>query len=155
MTFLVCLSVSNSRSVPRCQCTMPVVFNSISLRISYELWLGQNRTEPNGTERNRTEPRVCADAGRSRDREIVENGKSGEGSGRVGEREETGEGISSVEELRGVFFMACTTKSLTTNAKRRPHSLLPFRSEKLARTWRPVIGLLLRSEMLGTVQWCE
>lgn len=73
----------------------------------------------------------------------------------MGEREETGEGISSVEELRGVFFMACTTKSLTTNAKRRPHSLLPFRSEKLARTWRPVIGLLLRSEMLGTVQWCE
>lgn len=52
------------------------------------------------------------------DREIVGGGK-------------TGEGISSVEELRGVFFMACTTKSLTTNAKRRPHRLLPFRSEKL------------------------
>jgi hypothetical protein len=30
------------------------------------------------------------------------------------------EGSSSLEELRGVFFMAWTTKSLTTNAKRRP-----------------------------------
>lgn len=36
-----------------------------------------------------------------------------------------------MEELRGVFFMACTTKSLTTKAKRGLHRLLPFRSEKL------------------------
>lgn len=27
---------------------------------------GPDRTEPNGTERNRTEPRVCASAGRGR-----------------------------------------------------------------------------------------
>jgi hypothetical protein len=58
------------------------------------------------------------------DSEIVENGK-GRGEGKKGE------GISCVEELLGVFFVACTTKSLTTNAKRRTHHLLPFRSEKL------------------------
>lgn len=64
------------------------------------------------------------------DREIVENGKGG--------GKKTGEGISSVEELRGVFFMACTTKSLTTNAKRRLHRLLPFRSEKLHELGAPL-----------------
>ena len=74
-----------------------------------------------GTEPNRACALARVMAG---DREIVENGEGG-GEGK------TGEGISSVEELRGVFFVACTTKSLTTNAKRRPHRLLPFRSEKL------------------------
>jgi hypothetical protein len=43
---------------------------------------------------------------------------------------ESREGRSSLQELRGVFFMARSTKSLTTNAKRGPQ-VLPFRSEKL------------------------
>jgi hypothetical protein len=40
------------------------------------------------------------------------------------------EGRSSLQELGGVFFMARSTKSLTTNAKRRPQ-VCPFRPEKL------------------------
>jgi len=80
------------------------------------------------------------------DREIVENGKG------VGKK--TGEGISSVEELRGVFFMACTTKSLTTNAKRRPRRL-PFRSEKLHEVGVPLSAFCWGVKCGGTVQWCE
>lgn len=45
-----------------------------------------------------------------------------------------------MEELRGVFFMACTTKSLRTNAKRRLHRLLPFRSEKLHELGVPLLA---------------
>jgi hypothetical protein len=52
--------------------------------------------------------------------------------------------MSSVEELRGVFFVACTTKSPTTNAKRRQHRLLPFRSEKLHELGVPLFRF-----------WCE
>ena len=99
---------------------MPAVLNSIPLRISYERTVDateQNRTERNGTARVRWRGSWQATE------RLLRMGREW--------GEKTGEGISSVEELRGVFFVACTTKSLTTNAKRRLHRLLPFRSEKL------------------------
>ena len=101
------------------------------------------------TEPNRTEPRVCAGAGRGRRQRDCWEWEGREGG------KKTGEGISSVEELRGVFFVACTTKSLTTNAKRRLHRLSSIPVWEVAPTWRSVIGLLLRSEMRWTVRWCE
>lgn len=60
------------------------------------------------------------------------------------------EGRSSLEELGGVFFMARSTKSLTTNAKRRTQ-VCPFRPEKLHELalCNIVIYILMRSALLS------
>jgi hypothetical protein len=81
---------------------------------------------------------MCDGASARQKTEGLLNGEGRDGGG--GSRE----GSSSLQELGGVFFKARSTKSLTTNAKRRAQ-VQPFRPENLheySLCWRVLCSLM-------------